>query len=347
MSTILCAAYSTIAFDIDGVIHRGGTPTPGVAATITALREQHKTLRFVTNNASKSPQDVADLLTSLHVQCTATEVVTSVQTCVALMEKELPAHAKVFVIGTAALANAVLEAGFELASPFTPAAAVIQGFNPNMTWQDLAAACWAIQQGSTWYAPNQDRTIPLDWGQGPGNGAMGLPIQAATGRTPKSTGKPHADMYHRATQHAPNQPALFVGDRLDTDAAGARAAGLTAALVLTGVCTPQQAISAEPGARPHVLLATTQGLTEPYPATHHAAGETTVANQVATNHNNTIEVTSTPKTAVERLNAWRAVCHAAWHTFRDEPCPAQALHSSTITLCEAIQHDQETKQPRS
>jgi hypothetical protein len=53
---------------------------------------------------------------------------------------------------------------------------------------------------------------------------------------------------------------LVVGDRLDTDIAGARAAGLTSALVLSGVTGAEALVHARSGERPHVLAHDLSGL---------------------------------------------------------------------------------------
>jgi ribonucleotide monophosphatase NagD (HAD superfamily) len=52
-----------------------------------------------------------------------------------------------------------------------------------------------------------------------------------------------------------------VGDRLETDIAGARAAGLATALVLTGVHGRPEAAAAVPAQRPDMIVDTLEDLT--------------------------------------------------------------------------------------
>ena len=70
----------------------------------------------------------------------------------------------------------------------------------------------------------------------PARGAIVAALEYATGRRARTVGKPEtADVRDRA--RSPRAPAArsSIGDRLDADLAGAAAAGLDGAIVLTGV----------------------------------------------------------------------------------------------------------------
>ncbi len=56
---------------------------------------------------------------------------------------------------------------------------------------------------------------------------------------------------------------LVVGDRLDTDIAGANAAGLPSLLVLSGVSTADETVRAAVGERPDYIAADLRSLYEP------------------------------------------------------------------------------------
>jgi len=62
-------------------------------------------------------------------------------------------------------------------------------------------------------------------------------LEIATGKKAKIIGKPDPLLYQMALKHLRTLPSetLAVGDRLETDIAGAQAAGIHTALVLTGV----------------------------------------------------------------------------------------------------------------
>jgi len=69
-------------------------------------------------------------------------------------------------------------------------------------------------------------------------------LEYATGRTGRVLGKPDPQIFRTALDRLRDGRTLVVGDRLDSDLAGAAAAGLDAAIVLTGVTSSEDARSA-------------------------------------------------------------------------------------------------------
>jgi ribonucleotide monophosphatase NagD (HAD superfamily) len=83
-------------------------------------------------------------------------------------------------------------------------------------------------------------------GPWPGAGPVVAAIEAGTGATAVSVGKPEPQLFLTAVDRLGPGRALVVGDRLDADAAGARAAGLDCAIVLTGATTAADIAQADP-----------------------------------------------------------------------------------------------------
>src|SRR5215211_3816330 len=106
-----------------------------------------------------------------------------------------------------------------------------QGHSPETAWPDLAEAALAIRGGALWVAANVDKTLPSERGLLPGNGAMVAALRAATDSEPQVAGKPEAAVLTDALARGTFRTPLVVGDRLDTDIAGANAAGLPSLLV--------------------------------------------------------------------------------------------------------------------
>ena len=88
-------------------------------------------------------------------------------------------------------------------------------------------------------------------------------LQAATERRPTVAGKPERPLLDTAMQRLGAQQPLVVGDRLDTDIAGACAAGLESLLVLSGVADAAALLAAEPEQRPVHVGADIRALQEP------------------------------------------------------------------------------------
>lgn len=260
-------AYDLALVDLDGVAYRGHEPIPHAAESLAGARARGMRLVFVTNNASREPGSVAEQLTGLSIPTTADEVMTAAQAAAALLRTRLEPGARVLVVGGAGLVTAVRAVGLEIvASADDDPVAVVQGFAPELGWAQLAEAAYAVQRGAWHVASNLDLSLPTARGFAPGNGSLVGAVRAATGVEPDSAGKPSPTMYRLAVERAGARSPLVVGDRLDTDLAGARAGGYPGLHVLTGVSTARDAILAEPGLRPHFLGADLRSLHEAHPA---------------------------------------------------------------------------------
>lgn len=256
MAATLLDGYDAVLLDLDGTVYQGDVAIPGAAKAVRAIRSAGHRVRFVTNNASRRPGEVADHLRRLDFDCALDEISTSAQAAAGFLAEQLPAGSPVLVVGTEALAEEISNRGL---TPVRTAdkspVAVVQGHSPDTGWRELSEACLAIKSGARWVACNVDNTLPTERGLVPGNGSMVAALRAATGIEPEVTGKPARRLLDDATRSAGAQRPLVVGDRLDTDIAGAVAAGADSLLVLTGVSTPADLLLAQPDSRPTYLAA--------------------------------------------------------------------------------------------
>ena len=144
-------------------------------------------------------------------------------------------------------------------------AAVVQGFHPTVGWKLLAEGAYALATGIPWVASNLDRTVPTDRGRAPGNGTLVDALRAASGREPQVAGKPEPALFDEAQRRLGGTNPLVVGDRIDTDIAGASRAGAASMLVLTGVATLTEACAATGDNRPTFVAPDLEGLLLPHP----------------------------------------------------------------------------------
>jgi glycerol-1-phosphatase len=263
--TALIDAYDAALFDLDGVIYLGAHAVPGVAEAITALRERGVKLGFVTNNAARSPQAVAEHLQTLGIAATAADVVTSAQAVARLMAAALPAGAPVLVAGTPALVAEIQAVGLTpVASSAESPAAVVVGYAPELTWADLNEACFAVQAGAIWYGCNPDRTRPQVEGQAIGLGAMLDAMRVTMPELePILAGKPRRPLLDETLRRLGAKHPIFVGDRLDTDIEGAHVAGIDSLFVLSGSHGSDDLRAAPPEQRPTYMAADISGLLHP------------------------------------------------------------------------------------
>lgn len=307
----LAAAHDLALVDLDGVAYRGHLSIPHAAESLTAARSEGLRLVFVTNNASREPEDVADQLTGLEIPTGADEVMTAAQACASLLRTRLDPGARVLVVGGAGLRTAVANAGLRVVDSADDAPdAVAQGYAPGLAWSDLAEAAYAVEGGAWHVASNLDLSLPTARGFAPGNGALVGAVVAATGIEPDSAGKPSPTMYRLAVERAGATRPLVIGDRLDTDLAGARAGGYPGLHVLTGVSTARDAVLAEPGLRPEFLGADLRALLQPHPRPEQDGdGWWTCEGRAARVVDGELEL---DRQGPEGIDVVRAACAAAW-----------------------------------
>lgn len=264
----LCRAYDVALLDLDGVVYRGPDPVPGAAEAIAAARAAGMRMRFVTNNAARTPAAVAAQLTALGVPAAPGEVSTAAQAAAALLTGLVAPGARVLVTGGDGLREAVAEAGLTpVASAGDDPAAVVQGYAPGLAYADLAEAALAVRAGAVWVATNLDATIPTPRGLLPGNGALVALVATATGRHPDAAaGKPERALHDESVRRSGARRPLVVGDRLDTDVEAANRAGCDSLVVLTGVTDEAALLAAPPGRRPTYVGADLAALLAAHPA---------------------------------------------------------------------------------
>jgi HAD superfamily hydrolase (TIGR01450 family) len=252
-SDVLANAYDTALLDLDGVVYIGQDTVPGVIGALNQAHEEFgMTLTCVTNNASRSPQRVADHLVQLGLKVSAADVVTSAQAGAAELAKLIPQGSRVFVLGSQDLAREVELVGL-LASHDDSLNydAIIQGYWPDMPWRILDFAAELLRSGVPWVATNMDMTIPTPTGVAPGNGSIVQALGQSVNREPTLVaGKPETPLMQQSIDRTNSKRPLVVGDRLDTDIHGANNVGVDSLLVLSGVTTLTEILHAPVELRP-------------------------------------------------------------------------------------------------
>jgi glycerol 3-phosphatase-2 len=258
----LVTAYDCAMLDLDGVVYIGPHAVDGVPELLSKAREQGMTLAFVTNNAARTPADVAEHLRELGVEARTEDVVTSAQAAAREVAERVDPGAKVLVVGGEGLEVALKEHGLvPVSSADDDPAAVVQGFHRSVGWELLAEGAFAIRSGVPWIASNLDLTVPTARGIAPGNGALVRAVATAVEREPDVVaGKPYRPLFDETVRRISSQHPLVVGDRLDTDIEGAVTVGADALLVMTGVTDVEALCRATQARRPTYVAWTMQGL---------------------------------------------------------------------------------------
>jgi glycerol-1-phosphatase len=240
-------SYDTFLLDLDGCVWVGDEPTPGAVEAIGELRAAGRRLAFVTNDARHGEDDFVRKLWRLGFQASREEVVTvggALQHVLAESE-----HATAFVVGSIAVHRHVTDAGLRILNGSDladRADVVVLSGHDRFDFVELKGAVQAALRGADVLCTGRDGTFPMPDGPWPGTGSVVAAVEAATGMSARSVGKPEPQLFLTALDRLGAGRALVVGDRLDADVAGARAAGLDGAIVLTGATTATMARQADP-----------------------------------------------------------------------------------------------------
>ena len=313
----LISRFDALLTDLDGVVYAGPHAIPGAVESLQRLAGVGVGLGYVTNNASRSPAEVAQHLRELGAPAEDQQVVSSSQAAAELLTSMLPAGARVLITGGEALAREVELAGLvPVRTEAEDPVAVVQGFHPEVGWKDLAEASYVVAAGALWVATNTDMSIPQARGMAPGNGTLVAAVAAATGRQPLVAGKPEAPLFHAAAKRLAADRPLVVGDRLDTDILGGNNAGFATVAVLTGVDTRESILAARTMERPTFLINDLTDLFRPYPAVEHDGdGRYRCGGASAEVLGTSLRVSGDPAD----IDSWRAACAAWWAANPEEP----------------------------
>ena len=314
MNNRLIDCFDGVLADLDGVVYTGPRVIDGAVDALDRLAREGKSLAYVTNNASRSPEEVATHLRELGAPATAEQVFGSALAGAELLAGKVAAGSSVLVVGSQFLADSVTAQGLVVVptSDDRPDA-VIQGFSPALGWKDLAEAAYAITAGATWVATNVDMTLPQERGFAPGNGSLVAAVAAATGKSPLVAGKPEAVLFETAARHSGVERALVIGDRLDTDILGGNRATMATVLVLTGVDSVQTALAARVDERPNYIIRSLAELYEEYPAITAYDGAYSCGVAAARVSGSTVIISGRE----DDLDSWRAACAAWWAAHPD------------------------------
>lgn len=319
--------YDAMLLDLDGVIYIGARAVPAAPEAVGKARSAGTGVAFVTNNAGRTPARIAEHLTDLGVEAAPEDVVTSAEAAARLVADHYPKGSDVLVVGDTGLRQAVHRAGMR---PVTVASdsvvAVVQGYSRNLTRDLLNQGALAVSRGAFYVAGNADATAPSEQGIIPGNGSFVQVIRHATGVEPVIAGKPMRPLHEEGMRRTGARNPLTVGDRLDTDIESAVTHNAAGMLVLSGVATPLDALSAPEHQRPHYLAWDVSGMNTTHPVVNREGTRTHCEGWTVDVDDATVTLTGTG----EQLDGLRALCSAVWS--------APAVNPTGQSVRRALEH---------
>ncbi len=331
--------HDVALLDLDGVVYVGPEAVPGAPEALQAARDAGMRLGFVTNNAARTPEEVARHLTELGVPAEPGDVITSSQAGATVVAERFGADAAVLPVGGPGVAAALRAAGLRVVdSAEDEPAAVLQGYGRDVGWIQLSEAVVAVRRGAVHVATNTDATIPSPRGVLPGNGALVGVVSTVTGQQPLVTGKPDPAMHAECVRRTGARTPLVVGDRLDTDIEGAQRAGAPSLLVFSGVTTPAVLLAAVPEHRPDLIADDVAGLDRPHPPVTRD-GESWVCRgwRATAGDDGAVQVDGPDQSDDDDgLDGLRAACVAHWAGHPDDGARARVTPGTGDRVHEAL-----------
>jgi HAD superfamily hydrolase (TIGR01458 family) len=236
----------TVLLDLDGTLYLGSRVVPGAPEAVRWLRDQGLAVRFCTNTDSVTPAALAERLAERGFPAATDELVTPVAVAARLLGSA--PEARVLAVAAEPVRRLLAD---RLAGPGEAVTHVLVA-DPSYgaTYDDLDAAFRAVRGGAELVATQVNRVAHRDDGEHLDTGGWVRLLEYATGQTARVLGKPSPEFFTTPLDALGRGPgtALVVGDSLESDIAGGRAAGAATVLVRTGKDDQAPGQGAEPDA---------------------------------------------------------------------------------------------------
>lgn len=230
--------YKGYFIDLDGTMYKGKERIPSAERFIARLQEKNIPFLFVTNNATRTPEEVAEHLKAYNVHVSKEAVYTSGMAAIDYLKREITGN-KVLLIGEHALRTQLLEAGYHLTDEQPDV--VLQSLNREVTYKELEAATLAIRAGASFITTNIDSNLPSEKGFVPGSGSITAFLKEATQVEPVVIGKPSSIVMQGALERIglAKEDVAMIGDNYQTDIQAGIQFHMPTIMVLTGFSTAE------------------------------------------------------------------------------------------------------------
>jgi 4-nitrophenyl phosphatase len=238
-------AYRFAIIDVDGVLRRSKQALPGATEFLPWLVRRGIDYRIVTNNSMPTPAQLVATFAGMGIITDESHVISSATGAAWYLKRLAPSGGRAYVIGEDGIRQALFGDGFFTLDDQNPDF-VVTGIDRQFTYEKLTTACNLVRAGARFIATNTDATYPLEVGLIPGTGAIVAAVQVGSGVKPTVIGKPGPILMDMALDQmgATKEQTIALGDRLDTDIAGAEAFGMASIMVLTGINNRQDIVTA-------------------------------------------------------------------------------------------------------
>ena len=232
----LLADKKLFLLDMDGTLYLGDRLFDGAAEFLQAVRRRGGRYVFLTNNSSRGTDAYIAKLAHMGIAAQPEDFLTSADATIAYLKKTYR-DALYYVCGTQSLKSQLRAAGLRVTDTLTDGIDVLLlGYDTELTYQKLEDCCILLGRGVDYVATHPDLVCPTSYGCAPDCGSVIAMLDTACHRRPKVIGKPQPEMVTLALERFACAPkdACLIGDRVYTDIACGKNAGIDTVFVLSG-----------------------------------------------------------------------------------------------------------------
>ena len=224
--------------DMDGTIYLGNRLFDFTLPFFDHLKKMGARHMFLTNNSSKSAEVYLNKLAGMKIPASNEDLITSTHATARYLKAKY-GNSPVYASGTKVFCRELADLGVNITESMDSPTALVMGYDTELSFQKLENMCILLGKEIGYVASNPDWTCPTEYGYVPDCGSVAQMLEHATGKKPVFIGKPMPEMVNMALERTgiSKEETIIIGDRLYTDVACGIAAGIDAALVLSGEST--------------------------------------------------------------------------------------------------------------
>lgn len=220
-----------ILFDLDGVLYVGSRVIDGAIETIDELKQRGYRCRFITNTSTLSLHSLAHKLTGLGFHIAEHEIISATQAAVIFLRQQPQPVCQLL------LADDVKSDFAEFAQSESEANYIVVGdIGDQWSYRLLNNVFNRLMNGARLIAIHKNRFWQTEHGLQMDIGAFISALEYASQQPAVIIGKPSIDFFRAALSELQlnAEQTAIVGDDIDSDIGGGKAAGLTGILTQTG-----------------------------------------------------------------------------------------------------------------
>lgn len=239
--------YKAYCFDLDGTVYRGKKGIDSAVHFIHKLQQAQIDYFFVTNNSSKTREQLQKALANIGIDTPSRRIYSSALTTAKYISQHYQ-DAEIFMVGSDGIRSALEAEGIRIVDTDEARPdVVVMGIDPQVDYVKLVKASLAVQNGAKLIGTNEDIRFPSELGFIPGNGSFVRLVANVAAVEPIYIGKPSPVMLEVIQEEHgfEKEEMVMIGDNYETDILCGIRFGCDTIHVNTGVTSTESVLQKE------------------------------------------------------------------------------------------------------